>query len=49
MAVALVNTYLRTGPGPEYPAYGIAQADLPARVIGISVDSQWWAVGSIRQ
>jgi len=44
VAVALVNTYLRTGPGPEYPAYGIAQAGSSGRVIGISVDGQWWAV-----
>ena len=26
MVVALVNTYIRTGPGQNYPAYGIAQA-----------------------
>ena len=44
MVVALVNTYLRTGPGQNYPAYGIAQAGSSGRLIGISEDSQWLAV-----
>ena len=44
VAVALVNTYLRTGPGNNYPAYGIAQAGASGRLIGQSEDKQWWAV-----
>lgn len=43
-AVALVNTYVRTGPGSNYPAYGIAPAGSIGRVIAISVDGQWYSV-----
>jgi uncharacterized protein YraI len=44
VVVALVNTYVRTGPGQNYPAYGIAQAGSSGRLIGQSLDGQWWAV-----
>jgi uncharacterized protein YraI len=44
VAVVLVNTFVRTGPGENYPAYGIGQAGASARVIGISEYHQWWAV-----
>jgi len=40
----LVNTYVRTGPGTNYPAYGIAPAAVTGRVIGKSQDSAWWTV-----
>lgn len=40
----LVNTYVRNGPAVNYPAYGIAPAQVTARVIGKSEDGQWWAV-----
>ena len=43
-AVALVNTYVRTGPGNNYPAYGIAPAGTSARVIAISTDGLWYSV-----
>jgi uncharacterized protein YgiM (DUF1202 family) len=40
-ATALVQTYVRTGPGDTYPAYGIAQPGMAGRVIGKSEDGQW--------
>lgn len=43
-ATALANVYVRTGPGTNYPAYGIAQAGTTARVIGKSEDGLWWVV-----
>jgi uncharacterized protein YraI len=43
-ATALVQTYVRTGPGDTYPAYGIAQPGKTARVIGKSEDGQWLVV-----
>ncbi len=43
-AMALVNTYVRTGPATNFPAYGIAPAGVTARVLGRSEDGQWWTV-----
>jgi uncharacterized protein YraI len=43
-AVALVNTYVRTGPGTTFPAYGIAPAGVSGRVIGKSADGTHWVV-----
>jgi len=43
-ATTLANTYVRTGPATNYPAYGIAPVGVTAFVIGKSEDSQWWAV-----
>jgi uncharacterized protein YraI len=43
-ATALVNAYVRTGPGSNYPAYGIATAGASGRVVGKSEDGQWWVV-----
>ena len=43
-ATALVNVYIRTGPGQNYPAYGIAPTGSTARVIGKSEDGLWWVV-----
>jgi uncharacterized protein YraI len=40
-ATTLTQTYVRTGPGDTYPAYGIAQTSKTARVIGKSEDGQW--------
>jgi uncharacterized protein YraI len=37
-------TYVRTGPGEIYPAYGIAKVGMTARVIGKSDDGLWWQV-----
>ena len=41
---AMVNTAVRSGPGNNYPAYGIAQAGKSAAVIGKSQDNQWWVI-----
>jgi uncharacterized protein YraI len=43
-ATALVNTFVRTGPGASYPAYGIAEAGSSGRVLGVSEDGLWLVV-----
>jgi uncharacterized protein YraI len=43
-ATTLANTYVRSGPAANYPAYGIAPGAITATVIGKSEDGQWWAV-----
>jgi uncharacterized protein YraI len=43
-ATALANVYVRTGPGTNFPAYGIAPAGMTGRVIGVSEDRAWWVV-----
>jgi uncharacterized protein YraI len=43
-AMAIANVYVRTGPGTNYPAYGIAPAGNTGRVIGKSEDGEWWVV-----
>lgn len=42
--IALANTYVRTGPGSNYPAYGVAKSGAKGRVLGESVDGGWWVV-----
>ncbi len=41
---ALVNTFVRSGPAENWPAFGVAPAGVSGRVIGRSEDSAWWAV-----
>jgi len=43
-ATTIANTYVRSGPAANFPAYGIAPAGATARVIGKSEDGQWWVV-----
>jgi uncharacterized protein YraI len=43
-ATTIANTYVRSGPAANYPAYGIAQTGATGRVIGKSEDGQWWVV-----
>jgi uncharacterized protein YgiM (DUF1202 family) len=43
-ATALVNTYVLSGPGSTFPAYGIAPEAATARVIGKSSDGTYWVV-----
>jgi uncharacterized protein YraI len=43
-ATTIANTYVRSGPASNYPAYGIAPGAVTALVIGKSEDGQWWAV-----
>jgi uncharacterized protein YraI len=40
----LTNTYVRTGPATNYPAYGIGPSGATGRVIGKSEDALWWVV-----
>jgi len=43
-AQALDVIYIRSGPGVEYAAYGLAQKGATGEVIGVSEDRQWWVV-----
>lgn len=43
-ASALVETYVRSGPGTNYPAYGIVTPGMTGGVIGQSEDGQYWVV-----
>ncbi len=43
-ATALTEVYIRTGPGDQYPAYGVALTGATGGVIGKSTDGQWWVV-----
>lgn len=42
--LTLVNTFVRSGPANNYPAYGVAEAGTTGRVIGVSSDGEWWVV-----
>jgi len=43
-AQALDVIYIRSGPGVNYPAYGLAQKGVTGEVIGVSEDGKWWVV-----
>jgi uncharacterized protein YraI len=43
-ATTLAQTYVRSGPGTTYPAYGIAQPGKTAFVLGKSTDGLWWMI-----
>ena len=43
-AVAIANVYVRTGPGTNYPAYGLARTGATGRVIGKNEEGTWWVV-----
>jgi uncharacterized protein YraI len=43
-ATTTTDTYVRSGPGTNYPAYAIAPAGKSAQVLGKSSDGQWYAV-----
>ena len=42
----VANAYInvRSGPGTEYPAYGVAPAGSSAEAIGVSPDGEWWMI-----
>lgn len=42
--LTIANVYIRTGPGTNYPAYGLAPYGKTGRVIGKSEDGKWWVV-----
>jgi len=44
IATALDVINLRSGPGTNYPSYGLAQKGAQGAVIGISEDGRWWVV-----
>jgi uncharacterized protein YraI len=45
-ATVLTTDYVhvRSGPGLQYPVYGLLPPQTQAEVVGISPDQQWWAV-----
>ena len=43
-AVANFYVNIRSGPGTEYPAYGVAASGSSVEVIGASPDREWWMV-----
>jgi len=44
MATALEPINIRSGPGINFPSYGVAPAGAQGVVIGISEDGSWWVV-----
>jgi uncharacterized protein YraI/heat shock protein HslJ len=44
MATTTDAVNVRSGPGTEYPSYGITPVGATAEVIGISEDGTWWVV-----
>jgi uncharacterized protein YraI len=42
--IARQEVYVRSGPGTNYPPYGIAEDGARGLAIGISEDGNWWAV-----
>jgi uncharacterized protein YraI len=43
-ATLIANTYVRSGPGTNYAAYGVATAGVTTWVMGKSEDGLWWVV-----
>jgi heat shock protein HslJ len=41
-ALEVIN--VRSGPGVQYPSYGVAPAGIRAEVVGVSADGKWWVV-----
>jgi uncharacterized protein YraI len=48
VATALDVIYFRTGPGTQYPAYGLAPKDAQGKVIGKSEDGLWYVIQTSR-
>ena len=48
MAIALDAINVRSGPGTNYPSYGIVPKDVQVEVIGVSQDGWWWVVRVLR-
>ena len=42
--VANTHVNVRSGPGTEYPSYGVAAPGKQAEVMGVSQDFGWWAI-----
>lgn len=43
-ATAIEAVNVRSGPGTQYPSYGVAPAGTTGEVIGVSEDRAWWVV-----
>jgi heat shock protein HslJ/uncharacterized protein YraI len=43
-AVAIEPINVRSGPGAQYPTYGVVSIGTSGEVIGISEDGEWWVV-----
>ena len=43
-AVAIEPIHVRSGPGSQYPSYGVVSIGTSGEVIGISEDGEWWVV-----
>jgi len=43
-ATALDDINIRSGPGTQYPSYGVAPKGTTGEVIGVSGTRQWWVV-----
>jgi uncharacterized protein YraI len=43
-ATALDAVNVRSGPGTQYPAYGVAPKGAKGEVVGVSEDGNWWVV-----
>jgi uncharacterized protein YgiM (DUF1202 family) len=48
VATALDVIFFRTGPGTQYPAYGLAQKGAQGQVIGKSEDGLWYVIQTSR-
>ncbi|MEA3327670.1 MAG: SH3 domain-containing protein [Chloroflexota bacterium] len=44
IATALEAVHVRSGPGTQFPSYGVAAKGASAEVIGVSDDGGWWVV-----
>ena len=44
VATSLDYINVRTGPGLQYPSYGVVQPGVSAEILGVSEDGGWWAV-----
>jgi hypothetical protein len=44
VATALDYVNIRSGPGTQYPIYGVASPGASAEIVGKSADSGWWAI-----
>lgn len=42
--VSNANINVRSGPGTEYPAYGVAPPGASAQLLGASQDGDWWQI-----
>ncbi len=44
VAEAVDTINVRSGPGTDYPSYGLAKPGARAKIIGVSADGAWWVI-----